>query len=641
MNKLNKLFAGFAAVAMLAACSNDEPTPAPVPENPADGEVAYMTITLTAPESGSRYTEDGLYQPSDAAELEHTVNSVQFLFFNASGAYAFTANADNTQFVPATSERPNVEYIGSKNVLILNGVRKNDYPEYVITVLNAPAGFTAGQTLQETADKLTAYAADFSTDRKAPFVMTTSSFLGDKNGASGALRHDAYYFATKLHTTDFKTTVSEAQNNDQPVEIYVERLAAKVEVNWQYTTEGRYEEINNEKYYVLNQTLAGGADNDELIPGEGESDAMSDVMLYVKVLGWHLNATAKESYMSKKLQTGWENGLWTGWNKAEDWRSFWGQAWTYGNTDGNLTYYTPSTVVNNKIEKGDFQYCYENTNAPANIFAAVEGGSLKLNGTDVAVKNADVTHVVLRTQIYQKTKDENGNVVMVAPSLVQYRGVLFTEASYKAMLLNELKAAGNLNFWHYVGESATPGSDLTTSNWKSVSVSDFVMKGVREQKLGQIKIVAKPLEGEKIYKRVEVPAEGVEGTEGYKPATVKFEDITATFEADVNALLATEEAKNPAVGTDNGDAFYYIPVEHLAATQTEKNAVEGYYGVVRNHWYKLTVNSFKKVGHLVFDPEHDETTPIKPEGPEDPLYYVGAKINILSWKVVNQTVDDL
>lgn len=28
MNKINKLFAGFAAVAMLAACSNDEPTPA-------------------------------------------------------------------------------------------------------------------------------------------------------------------------------------------------------------------------------------------------------------------------------------------------------------------------------------------------------------------------------------------------------------------------------------------------------------------------------------------------------------------------------------------------------------------------------------------------------------------------------------
>lgn len=636
MNKLNKLFAGFAAVAMLAACSNDEPTPAPVPENPADGEVAYMTITLTAPESGSRYTEEGIYQPSDAVELEHKVNSVQFLFFNASGAYAFTANADKTQFVPATSERPNVEYIGSKNVLILNGVRKNDYPEYVITVLNAPAGFTAGQTLQETADKLTAYAADFSTDREAPFVMTTSSFLGDKNGASGALRHDAKYFATKLHSTDFKTTVSEAQNNDQPVEIYVERLAAKVEVNWQYTTDGRFEEINGEKYYVLNQTLAGGADNDELV-GEGESDAMSDVKLYVKVLGWHLNATAKESYMSKKLETGWENGLWTGWNKAEDWRSFWGRAWTYDNTDGNLTYYTPSTVVNNKIEKGDFDYCYENTNAPANIFAAVEGGSLKLNGTDVGVKNAEVTHVVLHTQIYQK----NDKGEMVAPSLVQYRGILFTEASYKAMLLNELKAARNLNFWHYAGESETPGSDLTTSNWKSVSESDFEMIHVPGQKLGQIKIVAKALNGEKIYKRVVVPAEGVEGEENYKPETVKYEDITATFEADVNALLAAEEAKNPAVGSPDAESFYYIPVEHLAAKATEKEAVEGYYGVVRNHWYKLTVNSFKKVGHLVFDPENDTTTPIKPEGPEDPLYYVGAKINILSWKVVNQTVNDL
>ena len=127
MNKLNKLFAGFAAVAMLAACSNDEPTPAPVPENPADGEVAYMTITLTAPESGSRYTEEGKYEESDKVALEHEVKAVSFLFFQEDGSYAFTAKADDTTFVPADGDgtnagNGNVEYIGEKNVLILNGV---------------------------------------------------------------------------------------------------------------------------------------------------------------------------------------------------------------------------------------------------------------------------------------------------------------------------------------------------------------------------------------------------------------------------------------------------------------------------------------------------------------------------------------
>ena len=295
MNKLNKLFAGFAAVAMLAACSNDEPTPAPVPENPADGEVAYMTITLTAPESGSRYTEEGKYEESDKVALEHEVKAVSFLFFQEDGSYAFTAKADDTTFVPADGDgtnagNGNVEYIGEKNVLILNGVTTKNYPEYVVTVLNAPADFEPGQTLQETADKLATYATDFSKDRKAPFVMTTSSFFGDKNGANGAARHDSQYFATKLNASDFKTTVADAQANEQPVEIYVERLAAKV----QLVLAGTTTEVGGKNYYKINQTLAGGNNNTE------NNDNISDVELYVEVLGWRLNATAKQSYMSKK-----------------------------------------------------------------------------------------------------------------------------------------------------------------------------------------------------------------------------------------------------------------------------------------------------------------------------------------------------
>jgi|GEM_PF-302032 len=649
MNKLNKLFAGFAAVAMLAACSNDEPNVPTTPENPADGEVAYMAITITAPEAGSRTTEDGGYVESDLVEKEHSVNSVDFYFFNSDGAYAFNAKADDTSFVPADGNgtnagNGNVEYIGSKNILILNGVRQNNYPEYVVTVLNKPADFAPGQTLQETADKLATFANDFKAEREKPFVMTTSSFLGTQNGANGAARHDAQYFATKLNTTDFKLTVADAQATDKPVEIYVERLAAKVEVAMGGTTET----IGGVKYYKLtgNTTLGGGNNQTE------GGDAISDVKLYVKVLGWRLNATADQSYMSKKLDTAWETGLWNGWNVPGDWRSFWAKAYTYGaNPEGKLTYETPATIATKGLgfdaqDQGNIQYCYENTNNPKNIFSAVDGGSFLLDGAKVGVENAKVTHVVLHTQVYQKVTGEDGTVSMVAPSLVQYRGVLFTEDSYKAMLLNQLKAAGDLNFWHYVGETANPGTDITTSNWESIGADDLVMEGDRDKKLGQIKIVAKALEnGEKIYKRVEtpMPAEGVEGEEGYKPAYTKVEyvDITDTYIDTLNGLIADLEAANPAVGSDTAETFYFIPVEHLAAKPGETNAVEGYYGVVRNHWYKITVNSFKKVGHLVFDPDKDTTTPIKPDGPEDPLYYVGAKINILSWKVVNQTVTDL
>lgn len=616
MNKLNKLFAGFAAVAMLAACSNDEPTPAPNPgDNNNDGDVAYMTITITAPETGSRATIDGGYVESDLTPLEHEVKTVDFLFFNSDGAYAFTVKADDATFVPTGTTDPagttNVEYLGKSNIVILEGVRQNNYPEYVMTILNRPSDFVEGATLQETADKLTAYANSFVADAEAPFVMTTSSFLGTKNGANGVERHDAKYFVTKLGKDDFKLTLDEAKGNTQPVEIYVERLAAKVELGLAGTTST----IDGKVVYKLQQTLAGGSDNTD-------GDNVSDVDLYVGVEGWRLNATAVDSYMSKKLDASWETTpVFTDWNNPTDWRSFWGQAHIYGTTtESMLKYETPKDVVTNLYgfdgtNKGNIQYCYENTNEPAQIFAEIENGSFTLDGKKVGVKNSLVTHVVLKTKIYQLKEDK-----LVAPSLVQFRGVLYTEDSYKAMLLNGLKAQGKLNYWR----KTTNGEVVT---YETVKADDFEMVAETGEghKLGQIKIVAKtPADGDVIYSR-----NGEVDT-----------DVTSTFKTTVDADLASLYTEYPAIGTDAGDALYYIPVEHLAAKADETNAVEGYYGVVRNHWYNLTINSFKKVGHLVFQPDQDET-PIIPDNPEDPLYYVGAKINILSWKVVNQTVDDL
>lgn len=640
MKKMNKLLAGFATLAMMASCSNDEQVPNITPEVP-DGDVAYMKVQITAPSEETRSTTNGGHMESDGTEAEHKVNTVDFLFFNSDGAYAFTVKANDATFVAEKDDdgptTENVEYIGKSNIVILEGVTQNNYPTYVMTILNRPSDFQEQATLQETADKLTAYATSF-TGTTNSFVMTTSSFYGKNTGKNGVERHEdfvnnnARYFVTKLGADDFKATLDDAKNTDQPVEIYVERLAAKVEMKIGGET-GSYEDADYIRYYKLSQTLAGGDDNTS-------GDNVSDVDLYVKVLGWGLNATAKESYMSKKLQQTWQaTGPFSDWNPISVtdnsrintyWRSYWGEAYTYkayadeAALKGSLYYTTPKQVVaGNKqfIAPDNVEYCYENTNNPENIFKEVDGGSLTLNSKKVNVNESKVTHVVLYTQIYQKNADKT----FTAPSLVQFKGVLYTEASYKAMLLNALKAQDKLNYWRYTGTETDPATDTETAHWKSIGAEDLKMDADKSDghKLGQIKIVAKALQGEdKIYEKT---------TTGYM-------EITSTFKNTIDAALAGLYTDTPAVGADEGKAFYYIPIEHLAAKEGETNAVEGYYGVVRNHWYRLTVNSFKKVGHLVFKPEEDET-PIIPGGPEDPLYYVGAKINILSWKVVEQKVD--
>lgn len=87
----------------------------------------------------------------------------------------------------------------------------------------------------------------------------------------------------------------------------------------------------------------------------------------------------------------------------------------------------------------------------------------------------------------------------------------------------------------------------------------------------------------------------------------------------------------PAEVRTDGKAYYYIPIRHLGAATTDP----AYYGVVRNHWYKVKVNSLKGFG----TPVYSETKTIIPTIPDDSNTYLAAQINVLQWRVVEQKVD--
>ena len=81
--------------------------------------------------------------------------------------------------------------------------------------------------------------------------------------------------------------------------------------------------------------------------------------------------------------------------------------------------------------------------------------------------------------------------------------------------------------------------------------------------------------------------------------------------------------------------YYNIPIEHLNNDAAENGTVpEAKYGVVRNHHYVVTIDKLEKIGKGIFDGNEK----IVPGDPNDDTYYVGAKINILSWKIVSQNV---
>ncbi|MBQ2398551.1 MAG: Mfa1 fimbrilin C-terminal domain-containing protein, partial [Muribaculaceae bacterium] len=77
----------------------------------------------------------------------------------------------------------------------------------------------------------------------------------------------------------------------------------------------------------------------------------------------------------------------------------------------------------------------------------------------------------------------------------------------------------------------------------------------------------------------------------------------------------------------NGKAYYIVDIEHLGTNHIK--------GVVRNHSYVITVEGISGLGTPVYDPNTVVTEPVKPE---ETTSYVSARINVLSWKIVNQNV---
>ena len=80
----------------------------------------------------------------------------------------------------------------------------------------------------------------------------------------------------------------------------------------------------------------------------------------------------------------------------------------------------------------------------------------------------------------------------------------------------------------------------------------------------------------------------------------------------------------------DGLTYYYTDIEHFGADDTK-----GKYGVVRNHVYEISINSVVGLGTPVL--KTDEV--IIPQKPENVDTYIAAQINILSWRIVKQSVD--
>lgn len=114
---------------------------------------------------------------------------------------------------------------------------------------------------------------------------------------------------------------------------------------------------------------------------------------------------------------------------------------------------------------------------------------------------------------------------------------------------------------------------------------------------------------------------------GTKYYTKTNTGTTPTFrEVNKADVLAAIEADKAEIRRD-GRAYYYVPIKHLGGTGELAE-----YGIVRNHFYKITLTGIKGLGTPVYDPD-------KVVDPIVPTYentYLAARVQVLQWRVVNQ-----
>lgn len=114
--------------------------------------------------------------------------------------------------------------------------------------------------------------------------------------------------------------------------------------------------------------------------------------------------------------------------------------------------------------------------------------------------------------------------------------------------------------------------------------------------------------------------------DGYRVKAQLNEGVTVyKGEIEATAELNDKLAGSLAEIRKEGRAYYYTDVKHLGSAM----------GIVRNHFYQIEVNSIKGFGTPVYDPDSE----FVPVVPEDTQTYLAARINVLSWRIVKQTVN--
>lgn len=567
--KIPKLFP-FACVAlMMTACASDKDEMGGGTRPGSDPRYLAVNIVNVGATPTTRATDDYENGTTD----ESTIKKVRFYFFNGDGSPYLIKNPGVTgvegggeknwlEASPAddssTSGKPSqIEKI-TQTVLVINGVQ-SAAPAAIVAVVNPEtvdaAKIQDGETMRLSELRYSTvgsqfYKKDATTGDVSDFVMSNSVYVnaGEDVCASLVAGH---------------VTTSEETARTKPVDLYVERVVAKVTADVDKTAFklGNGTDWDANKYGTKNPVGKSG-----------------DYDVYAVIDGWGLANENGKAEVEKQVKKTWTDGNlgFSPWTTADYHRCFWESSVAFdAGTAGNQ----PVNPTFNQLKANMQDVLYTLPNTP--------------DSKVTNLKDNDLTKFAVAATLRYQDADGNWHNAEIC----RYNGV-------SILGIDNLKRQVALTFSQYY-------TSTDATNYTQLSKDDIDFKnpdGTMQQ-----------------YRVTPTLANDPTGNKKYYTKTTT--GTTSTFtEVDKATVLGAIEADKAEIRL-GGRAYYYVPIKHLGGTGELAE-----YGIVRNHFYKITLSGITGFGTPVYDPE-------KVVDPIVPTYentYLAARVQVLQWRVVNQ-----
>lgn len=587
-----KHYFGLAVIAaMTASCSSNEDLGTAGPGTGTnEAGVGYASFTINLPTtSGTRADANPDFQPGDANEYK--VNDATLLIFKKGeptkegetpkeGDYTFVESAELGSMAPW--QKPNPEETGvtthAKITAKLEHVDKNgDF--FALVLLNNGTGTNTKVAVP--------------TKEGVKF----SDWNAAKNAKDIAIYTNGFYMANAPLFKDNKVTTLVAIDKKK---IYpTEEQAAKSAATDVYVERGLA------KVTLKTGTAAGMKDDNYTVTGvtyQGDK---------VKISNWALDVTNKKTFPIHNV-----DGLAT----ATDYKDIWSNTATPAGSNGATT----QRFVDNKATLAQRVYWGKDPNYDNTDLCDTKDADKKtLKAEFNYVANEDVT-AEPTTSLYCLENTFNlANMMQGQTTRVVFK------ATYKPASLPD----GETTFYK-IGKN--------TAIWREADLKkeiEAAVASVVSGAAGKITVTLNAGAGKN-----NITAAGTHYITKDNIAVTGVETISDENIKAINTQLGLKESEKVGISTyASGESYYIARIKHFGDALTSWKSGQSYgeknleflgrYGVLRNNWYELTVQS-------VSGPGYPSVPDVKPNTPDDEDdNYINVSVKILDWAKRSQDVN--